>query len=247
MPHVIDYLLFDEYTEDPPIESVPEGGFWYNTTEDRLKQKVGTASGTMIRTYVVEEDIPVDASVQANTAHRTTVTGNPHSVTKDDVGLTNVDNESQLYRSSADFDTFPQKTTVSGGDIVLIEDVSDSWSKKKVEIDDLITAASGVTNESHRTLRHLIHFIDDGPGDGFTSGAYREVIDPSPTPSGMVWWESSSKLKKLVSLDLTWTANRVIEEEWKIYDTDGSSVLATVTDTINYTGVFETDRTRTIT
>jgi hypothetical protein len=31
-----------------------------------------------------------------------------------------------------------------------------------------------------------------------------------------------------------------------VYDTDGSTVLATVTDAITYGGVFETDRTRTI-
>jgi hypothetical protein len=39
----------------------------------------------------------------------------------------------------------------------------------------------------------------------------------------------------------------ITQEQWKVYDVDGSTVLATVTDSISYSGVFETSRTRTIT
>lgn len=100
----------------------------------------------------------------------------------------------------------------------------------------------------HRTLRHLIHFIDSGPADGFISGAYEEVLpagDPFPTIE--TWWESSSKLKKIVELITTWNPNRTINtEQWRMYDVDGSTVVATVTDTYAYSGVFMTSRTRAI-
>jgi hypothetical protein len=69
-------------------------------------------------------------------------------------------------------------------------------------------------------------------------------------PTSVIWWESSAKLKKIVekTITRTGTGTNVAPTPivWKIYDTDGSTVLVTVTDTITYNGVFETDRTRTI-
>jgi hypothetical protein len=47
-------------------------------------------------------------------------------------------------------------------------------------------------------------------------------------------------------LTVTYTGAFPTTEEWKMYDTDGSTVLATVTDTISYSGPFETSRTRAI-
>jgi len=46
---------------------------------------------------------------------------------------------------------------------------------------------------------------------------------------------------------VTYNANKTINtSEWKMYDTDGSTVLATVTDTFSYSGIFSTGQTRTI-
>jgi hypothetical protein len=98
----------------------------------------------------------------------------------------------------------------------------------------------------HRVLRQLIHFINDGPAEGFPSGSYRETTPTGPFPTSEIWWESSSKLKKIVSLDTTWSGASITQEVWKVYDTDGSSVLATITDAISYSGAFESSRTRTI-
>jgi len=107
-------------------------------------------------------------------------------------------------------------------------------------------AGSGITAAQHRVLRQLIHFIDDGPAEGFPSGCYKETTPTGPFPTSEIWWESSSKLKKIVELTTTWTGATITQEVWEVYDTDGSSVLATITDTINYTGLFESDRTRVI-
>jgi len=107
------------------------------------------------------------------------------------------------------------------------------------------TGGGGITEAQHKVLRQLIHFIDDGPAEGFPSGCYKETTPTGPFPTSEIWWESSSKLKKIVSLDTAWTGVNITQEVWKVYDTDGT-VLATVTDTISYSGIFETSRNRTI-
>ena len=110
-----------------------------------------------------------------------------------------------------------------------------------------LRSGTGLSEAAHKTLRHLIHFIDDGPGGGFASGAFKETLPfGSVFPTSEIWWESSSKLEKIVELTTTWSGAKIIAEEWKVYDTDGTTVLATVTDAISHTGVFETTRTRTI-
>lgn len=107
---------------------------------------------------------------------------------------------------------------------------------------------TGLSESAHRTLRQLIHFIDEGPAEGFASGAYHETLPSAdPFPVSFIWWTSAAKTHKLVELTLTLNANKTpATEEWKMYDTDGATVLATVTDTISYSGIFETTRTRTI-
>jgi hypothetical protein len=109
------------------------------------------------------------------------------------------------------------------------------------------TGGSGITEAQHRVLRQLIHFIDDGPAEGFATGAYKEVLPAAdPFPTSFIWWESSSKLKKIVELTVVYSGPFPVTEEWKMYDIDGSTVLATITDTVSYSGPFETSRTRAI-
>ena len=69
--------------------------------------------------------------------HKNVVTGNPHSVTKSEVGLSSVTNDSQLKRSANDFSTFTEKTTLVNDDLILIEDSADSGTKKKVKKSNL--------------------------------------------------------------------------------------------------------------
>ena len=101
---------------------------------------------------------------------------------------------------------------------------------------------------SHRDLRNLIHFIDDGPALGFASGAFKETLPSAdPFPTSETWWESAAKLEKIVQLTITRDAQKKpTTEVWQMYDTDGVTVLETVTDTIVYSGPFEATRTRAI-
>ena len=122
------------------------------------------------------------------------------------------------------------------------KDVVQSTAKT---LTDLVAGTGGLTPDGHKVLRQLIHFIDDGPAEGFASGAYREVTG-TVFPTAVIWYTDSSKTDKIVEKLITWTGVNATTIVWKIYDTDGSTVLATVTDTVAYSGVFETSRTRAI-
>ncbi len=110
-----------------------------------------------------------------------------------------------------------------------------------------LISGSGLTAEQHKVLRQLIHFVDDGPAEGFASGAYRETTPTGPFPTSEIWWTSSLKTHKIVELLTTWTGALITQETWKMYHADGTTVLAQVVDTIGYSGIFETSRTRAIT
>lgn len=129
------------------------------------------------------------------------------------------------------------------------EDTNNSGIQRKSLSDLAVTASgSGVSENQHKALRDIIHFIDDGPGDGFASGAYRETLPAgSPFPTSIIWYESAAKTNKIVEKIIT-RASLVAPTPivWKMYDTDGSTVLATVQDDVVYSGVFEVSRTRTI-
>ena len=98
-------------------------------------------------------------------------------------------------------------------------------------------------------LRQLIHFIDSGPAEGFVSGAFQEILPAAdPFPTSYIWWTSAAKTAKIVELTLTRNVTKTPNvETWKIYDTDGTTVLATVADTWTYSGVIPLSRTRAIT
>ena len=109
-------------------------------------------------------------------------------------------------------------------------------------------AASGTYNpspEKHKILRQLIHFIEEGPAEGFASGAYREITN-QPFPTAVIWYTASDKLHKIVEKLITRDAGQnPTTVTWKVYSA-ADVLLATVTDTITYSGVFETSRTRAI-
>lgn len=106
-----------------------------------------------------------------------------------------------------------------------------------------LRSGSGITAGTHETLLQLIHFIDEGPAGGFATGATKTVTG-TVFPTQMLWRRADAT--KLVEQNITWTGNKPTTIEWKMYDVDGTTVLSTVTDTISYSGIFETGRTRAI-
>ena len=106
----------------------------------------------------------------------------------------------------------------------------------------------GITPFEHQTLRQLIHFIDEGPGDGFASGAFKEILPPSnPFPTSITWYLDVAKTKKLVEKFITYTNTAFPTTiHWNMYDYDGVTIVHTVIDTITYNDAFEGTRTRSI-
>lgn len=100
-------------------------------------------------------------------------------------------------------------------------------------------------------LRHWMqHFIDDGPSVAFGTGSFKETLPVSSAfPTSYVWWDSSSKNRQILRLEVTRSnpGNKPATENWKLFSEDGTSVIETVTDVISYNGAFEISRTRTTT
>jgi len=110
---------------------------------------------------------------------------------------------------------------------------------------EVLGGVGSLSEEAHKALRQLIHFMDDGPAEGYGSGAYREVTG-GVKPTSITWYTDDTKADKIVEKVLTWTGVNVTTIQWAIYDDDGSTVLASVTDVITYSGIFETSRARMI-
>lgn len=109
-------------------------------------------------------------------------------------------------------------------------------------------APTFITEQQHKTLRQLIHLADGGGGpyEGFTSGAYREIVG-GYLPTSITWYDSPAKAKKYVDKVITYTSSKQVDTvQWRVYDTDGFTVLATVSDAISYFTFFETSRVRSI-
>lgn len=117
-------------------------------------------------------------------------------------------------------------------------------------VQNLITqgGGGGITPTEHETLRQLIHFIDEGPGDGFASGAFKEILPSgSPFPTQITWYLNVNRTQKLVEKFVTYSASHFpVQILWNMYDYDGITIVHTVIDTITYNTAFEATRTRSI-
>lgn len=109
---------------------------------------------------------------------------------------------------------------------------------------------TGLSENDHRAIRQLIHFIEEGPAEGFATGAYKVVSPPGdPFPTSIIWYNESNIVTRLKIVEKTITrgSNQLPTQiQWKVYD-ELENLLATVTDSITYSNnVFENTRTRTI-
>lgn len=103
----------------------------------------------------------------------------------------------------------------------------------------------GISPAQHKSLRDLIHFIDDGPADGFVSGAVKETSYAGALVIEEIWWTSAAKTQRIVDLAVSYTGSLPTTEVWRMYGLDGVTVLVTLTDVITYSGALEVERTRT--
>ena len=127
-----------------------------------------------------------------------------------------------------------QLTYVSGSGLAVMQD------------DGIAYIRSGnISAIDHSQLRQLVHLAEEGgPFEGF-AGAVKDTA-PGPFPTGSVWWTDSSRTQKIVEKVIVRNANKTpATVQWKAYASGSNAVAASFTDTITYSGVFETSRTRT--
>jgi len=118
------------------------------TEVNALQTAVGTPEGSDLYTRVAAAESDIDdlesdmataesdidtntAAIALNTTHRGTTSGNPHAVTKTDVGLNNVTNHEQLKKGTQWNADISSKATPVDADLILSEDSADSYVKKK--------------------------------------------------------------------------------------------------------------------
>lgn len=129
----------------------------------------------------------------------------------------------------------------------------DSRLTNHTNADNLQQAVQDIDNnllssDEHPTLRQLIHFIDEGPGDGFISGATKIISPPGLFPTSIIWYTDNNLNKKIVEQTIIWSGIVPSTITWQVYNVDGTTVAHAVSDSITYVNsIFESSRTRTIT
>lgn len=238
-PRIDEAIIWEEQVSDPTesLQSQYVSGKGLVILEDGIVQAVGQGRAAYAQPPVDDRDVDTPPIGPA-TGYRVIVGSSPTG------GFVGHAGEIAQYDGLAWVFSVPkQGTTVFVKDEVSAyqqEAASSPWSWAQ-------PSGTGISEAQHRILRQLIHFIEEGPAEGFASGAYKETLPAgNPFPTSVIWWESGAKLKKIVERMVTWTGPNATTDQWKIYDTDGSTVLWIVTDAISYSGVFETTRTRTI-
>lgn len=110
-----------------------------------------------------------------------------------------------------------------------------------------VSSGSGMSSSEHESLRQLIHFIDEGPSTGFSSGAFKEIIG-QPFPTSITWYTNAAKTRKIIEkLIVRNTSNNPTIITWNMYDVNGITIINTIVDTFAYINdSFEISRTRTI-
>lgn len=98
---------------------------------------------------------------------------------------------------------------------------------------------------THTALADLIHYLDDGPA---VTGAYKTTsyIAATPFVSGYVWYTSSAQTTRIVDRSFTYPSGTYlapVSDVWRVYNAAGA-VVHTVSDSIVYSGISETARTR---
>lgn len=95
--------------------------------------------------------------------------------------------------------------------------------------------------------RLLSNFINYGPtGAGFNNAFREKSYGGTPWPTSDIWYTNSGKTQKI--FEKIYSVRNGLQQVttliWRVYAVDGTTILATATDTIAYSGVNESTRTR---
>lgn len=155
-----------------------------------------------------------------------------------------------LWLQSIGNSDFDKLVRISSNDIssnYLGSKIVDGYNIQTTELNDGGVETLEIKLVDHGIIRDLIHFINEGPANGFVSGATKEISPVgNPFPTQVIWKDAGGN--KLVEKNITRDSKKnPTTIEWIMYDTDGVGILHTIIDTITYSGIFEISRTRSIT
>lgn len=108
---------------------------------------------------------------------------------------------------------------------------------------ELVSSTAGQVG-SHNALLDVIHFLTDGPGDGWASAAVSVDSYAGPLLSSTIWYADNTLAKKIVGYSYTYSGPLIATSKVTLYAADGSTIVRTVTDTYTYSGPLRTQRTR---
>lgn len=110
---------------------------------------------------------------------------------------------------------------------------------------DLVSAKLGAVS-AHQSLADVIHFLEDGPGDGWPTGSVRVRLGTGPSPLGYVWYTSSAQTKRIVDFAYSYAAESFLPSlrVMRMYAVDGVTVTRTVTDAYTWSGPLLVSTTR---
>jgi len=126
---------------------------------------------------------------------------------------------------------------VAGAGIIVL-----SQSNGSINISEAVPFSSA----SHAGMRQMIHLAADGPYESFGPTAVCDT-GPPPFPTASIWYTDPTRTAKIIETFVTYNPNKTIATVLNhVYDEDGLTIISSSLDSITYSGVFETTRTRTI-
>jgi len=170
----------------------------------------------MARTKIDGEGQIVEESITGGQVKDESVTGSDitdGSITRQDLNITST-GRSTITR------------ILAGAGVSLVSSGADSGTG---EVQISISTSSGLNYVSHRALDQLVHSLAET--------SFYEVIRSSGKIMNEIWWETSAKLKKIRSIDYTYSGNNVLTSTTKQYDSSGSAIVGeTFTETYDRIG-----------
>lgn len=165
------------------------------------------------------------------------------------IGETIDESINKLEASGSTLTTKHNDTTISTNTQTL--NISGSITSASLNGSGNVTYSFDALQEDDRKLALLSEY--GGPFEKYTAGSYRECTYVNRIfPDTITWYENNTKAKKIYEKSFIYNSNKTTHQIIrKVYATDGTTVLATATDTITYGSgsvpkVTEVSRTRII-
>ena len=245
-PHDTTVANLDDTTIDTPVNRhalLHDGTDWKNRaiteadisdldhydstdfdTDLSGKSTTDLSEGTNL--YYTEARVSANTDVAANTSHRGTTTGNPHSVTKSDVGLGDVDNTSDTDKPVSTAQQAEIDTKADDSEVVKLTG-DQTVAGIKTHSSFPVTPSSAPTTDYQVANKK---YVDDNSGGGGSGDMEASVYDPAGGERQVAFEDELpdvSDFETTTELNARDTANRNRANH------TGTQTLATLSDLAN--------------